>query len=305
MIQPNKSMDDDDQAIQKVFSANGNISRIFTVILISPILIRIAFQLMIHLRLKTRSSTQAATHLRGPPRPLSWSPGTFYGLAVGEASDSDNDDEEALTSRELRHLQQSPSFQAYCHRRGITLSTLEAISSKLRLYKRLKTLDPSSFWLLCKKESLIGYETLDPGISLSIAEYLLTTMMTIAALLGMAYMALTHPSQGQQSTPHNTLLFLWPACISYIALLYLFSWSLARPASGPFFNAWYVDLQWNHTASTKSVVLSNLMEALYVGCTCGVGALVSLGMRLKTGQSVSERIMRVKMVVEKKVRLDR
>jgi hypothetical protein len=220
-----------------------------------------------------------------------------YGLALGETASADDESdaeiEDDLTARELRRLQQSPAFHAFLRNRKLTGRDLESVYSRLRLYKRLKHLHPASFWMLCSPHSLIFFETTAPGLLTLITEYLLSSLINCAAFAAVAWCVWI-----------QTKAWYWVACIAAVCLFCIHTWLQGRPSAGRFLSAWYEDLLWGHAAPVLRVALAQLLETVYLLGTVGTGAVVSLLMRWKTGQSVGEKIAGVKLVVERKVRLD-
>lgn len=222
-----------------------------------------------------------------------------YGLALGETvsndDDSDAEIEDDLTARELRRLQQSPAFHAFLRNRKLTGCDLESVYSRLRLYKRLKHLHPASFWMLCSPHSLIFFESSDPGILTLTTEYIVSSFINCAAFAAIVWCVWI-----------GITALYWISCIAAVWLLCLHTWLQGRPSSGPLLSScWYEDLIWGHPAPALRAALAQMLETVYLIGTLGTGAVVSLLMRWKTGQSVGEKMAGVKLVVEKKVRLDK
>lgn len=279
-----------------------------SIIIIIPIVLRLLAALASNLlkrRCRRSPHRQGAANNRPPnnssvspntPSPY-FSPGTHYGLAVGEAGDdhSDSDTDDDITTRELRRLEQTAAFQLWCRSKGMTLRDLEATSSRLTLYRRLRALHPASFWLLCRADTRTGLETFDPSIALLAVEYIFSTAITVASLGAVVYCAIK---------PVEPIY--WALCAVGVWAGCLRSWMGGRPTAGPAFNVWYSDLEWGHRASSGRCIAASLLEGVYVAGTLGIGAIISLGMRCcgTAGQSVCERIAGVKVVVERRVRLD-
>lgn len=243
------------------------------------------------------ANSKGATDINGW---RTFSPGAHYGLAVGEAGSSDADEaaEDDITCRELRRLQQSPDFQAWCRRRGMTLRDLEATSSRLTLYRRLRTLHPASFWVLCRRDTLTGLETVHPGAVTSVSEHLVSTTLTVTAC-GAAFWAVWHPV-GSGAVPAVWAVAAWAWCVCVA------SWWSGRPAAGPVFEAWYEDVAWGHRAPAWRAALAAVLDAVYAAGTLGLGALLSVTLRCKGPeyQTIGERLVGVRMVLERQVRLD-
>jgi hypothetical protein len=220
-----------------------------------------------------------------------------YGLALGETvsadEDSDAEIEDDVTARELRRLQQSPAFHAFLRNRRLTGRDLEGVYSRIRLYKKLKTLHPASFWMLCSPHSLILFETSEPGIFTLMTEYFLSSLINSAVFAALAWCIWTQAS-----------VVYWGVCIGAVWLCCGHNWLQGRPSAGLLTSTWYEDLIWGHGAPATRAALAQILETVYVLGTVGSGAVVSLLMRWKTGQSVGEKIVGVRLVVEKKVRLD-
>lgn len=220
-----------------------------------------------------------------------------YGLALGETvsadDDSDAEIEDDLTARELRRLQQSPAFHAFLRIRKLTGRDLESIHSRLRLYKRLKHLHPASFWMLCSPHSLVFFESSNPGLLTLITEYISSCIINCAAFAAAAWCVWIQA---------NALY--WVACIVAVWLCCIRNWLQGRPSAGALLSSWYEDLIWGHAAPASHAALAQVLETVYLIGTVGTGAVVSLLMRWKTGQSVCEKIVGVKLVVEKKIKLD-
>jgi hypothetical protein len=222
-----------------------------------------------------------------------------YGLTLAETmsenDDSDNEIEDDLTSRELRRLQQSPAFHAFLQKRKRTgQESEESVYSRLRLYRKLKKLHPESFYMLCSPHSLLFFETSDPGTSTLFLEYLLSSLINLAATAAIGWFVWT---QAPVVYSIACIVAVWIFCIQ-------FSWLKGRPSAGPLFSSWYEDLIWGHAAPAARVAFAQILETVYLIGTVGTGAVVSLLMRWSGGQSVSEKIVGVRLVVEKGVRLD-
>ena len=219
-----------------------------------------------------------------------------YGLALGETlsadDDSDTEIEDDVTSRELRRLQQSPSFHTFLRSRKLTGRDLESIYSRLRLYKRLKTLHPASFWMLCSTHSLIYFQSIEPGFFTLILEYFLSSCINCAAFSALAWCIWTTATSVYWI---SCTIALWSWCIH--------SWLHGRPSAGPLISGWYEDTTWGHGVPAARAALASILETVYLLGTVGSGAVVSLPMRWKTGQSVGEKIVGVKLVLERKVRV--
>jgi hypothetical protein len=243
-------------------------------------------------------------HLQSPAsningRPHSSIPSTpRYGLALGETvtgdDDSDDEIEDDLTARELRHLQQSPAFHAFLRNRKLTGRELEGVYSRLRLYKRLRNLHPASFWMLCSPHSLIFFESTEPGSFTLIVEYILSSLINCTAFAAVSWCIWI------QADIHywiGCLVAVWVCCFHN-------SWLRGRPTGGRLLSSWYEDTTWGHAVPATRAALAQILETVYLLGTVGSGAVVSLLMRWKTGQSVGEKIVGVRLVVEKKIRLD-
>jgi len=267
------------------------IIHVFIIISLAPIVMRLLTTLVPRVFLRRNLKSTGAA-----PAPLvNLCPRTHYGLAVGEAGDVSHDesdsDDEGITARELRRLERSSAFQAWCAARGLSLPNLEDTSSRLNIYRRLRTLHPDSFWLLCRADTRFGFVSIDPGWSVLLLEYVISiTVFAAIGLSGYCSLACVHP-------------FHWIGCAAVVWILCLRYWVNGRPSAGPIFDAWYAELEWGHRASAVRCVTASLLEGMYVVGTLGLGAAVSLYMRCcsTSRQSVGERIAGVKLVVERRV----
>ena len=93
-------------------------------------------------------------------------------------------------------------------------------------------------------------------------------------------------------------------CSIAVSVFWARAWLNGRPCGGSACSVWYEEMKWGHRASAVRAVLANVLEVVYVVGTIGTGAIVSLVMRWKGGQSVGEKIAGVRIVVEKNIRLD-
>lgn len=83
-------------------------------------------------------------------------------------------------------------------------------------------------------------------------------------------------------------------------------WLQNRPSAGPLFSLWYEDIEWGHAVPAWRAVLANVLEVFYVIATLGVGAVVSVFMKVTSEEhrSVGERLAGVQLVQEFKIKLD-
>ena len=264
-----------------------------------------------------------------------------YGLALGEAlptdddNDNDDDDDNDVTARELRRLQQSPEFHQWCRFRRIHTEDLENTEATLKLYKRLRALHPPSFWLLCRQDTLTGFETLDPGKLLSLTEYVTSSLINIG-VFALLFILLLPPLVAPFSESRKEL---WWWVVSSVVFWYFCwrQWMQARPSAGPLYSGWYEDVYWGHKAAVRRVVVAQLLETVFLlGTGVMVGGVISCCLRVFTkphycsstrnndatataiaeeredggacgcggGQSMGERIAGVRLVIERPYRLD-
>lgn len=236
-------------------------------------------------------SSPAATsphhpHDRSQPQSL-----RHFGLAYGEAESGDEDSGDELTQREVRRLQESPQFKEWCRSKGYTPRDLEAKASRLRLYRRLRDLHESSFWLLCRRDTLTALETTNPPVSVLLLEYVASVVHGLLALAAVLYCWKYRPA------PVVLAVLLWAAW-----RLALRQWLAGRPAAASWFDVWFADVQWGHGAGLARALLAVGVELLYVMVTLGVGAVVSAAWRCgPSRQSVGERLAGVRVVQERRV----
>ena len=223
-----------------------------------------------------------------------------YGLALGEAlsegSDDDkDDDDDDLTTRELRKLERSTEFAAWCRQQKLQEKDLESIYCRMRTFQRLRKIHPPSFWLLCRPDTLLTRETQELGTFLSLIEYILSVAINIGILAFLGWCA-------WEKAPQT----YWAACIACAFFFYIRCWVVnGRPTAGPFFSVWYEDVVWGHGVSAVRAVLANVFETFYLAGTFGIGGIASLFLRWRDGQSVGEKLVGIRPVIEKKVRIDR
>jgi hypothetical protein len=89
--------------------------------------------------------------------------------------------------------------------------------------------------------------------------------------------------------------------LSLLAGLPIWAWCHSRSPLQRKHQLWYEDAKSGHAASPTLVLLGWLLEVVYVACSLGIGALVSLVMRCLTPsrQSLGERLAGVRLIVER------
>jgi hypothetical protein len=242
-------------------------------------------------RARRRSPAGPASPPAGPAAP---SPAGrhFFGLGADEAGSSEDEGEE-LTARELRRLEQSSEFAAWCAQGGLSRRDLEASAGRLRLYRRLRALHPASFWQLCRPDSRRGRETFEPAPAAAVGEYFASLLLTLGALGAVWYCVAARPAP---VTAGALLLAAWRGAGA--------QWARGRPAAGRWCGAWCADVEFGHRAQGARALAAALLEAVYVVGTLGAGAAVSAAARARGGQGVGERLAGVRVVRERSVRLD-
>lgn len=88
-----------------------------------------------------------------PPHAILTPPHTHPPANSGEAGSGSESESEggACTVSALRALRASPEFQRYMRARNLAPAVLERTTARLRLYRRLRHLDPAGFRKLCGK----------------------------------------------------------------------------------------------------------------------------------------------------------
>ena len=227
---------------------------------------------------------------------------TSYGLDADEQSASIlyGELDEDLTTRELRKLQKMKSFKEWCVKNKMDSAALQDVFSRVHLYKKLKEIHPSSFWALCSESSLISVDVEDPGVLVSLAEYLLSRLLDASVAYGIYWYASTPSPSG-----------IAKAILSvHVSSLVIRRWMRGRSSGAGMFSAWYetshLSEQYRTTSGMIRVSLASILEDIFVLGTLGIGALISIHGRCfsESKQSIGERIAGVRLIVEKMRRLD-
>lgn len=225
-----------------------------------------------------------------------------YGLDADEQSASvlygELDTVEDLTTRELRKLQKMPSFKQWCVKNKMHSAALQDIFSRLHIYKKLKDIHPASFWALCSESSLVSVDVVEPGVLVSLTEYVVSRVIDCTVAYGLYW--------------HTTS----PSGISKIILavqlysLIIRRWLQGRSSGAGMFSAWYetshLSEQYRTTSGMIRTSLASILEDIFVLGTLGLGALISMYTRCfsESKQSIGERIAGVTLIVETTRRLD-
>ena len=225
-----------------------------------------------------------------------------YGLDADEQSASvlygELDTVEDLTTRELCKLQKMPSFKQWCVKNKIHSDALQDIFSRLHIYKKLKEIHPASFWALCSESSLVSVDVVEPGVLVSLTEYVVSRVIDCTV----AYSLYWHATS--------------PSGISKIVLavqlysLVIRRWLRGRSSGAGMFSAWYetshLSEQYRTTSGMIRTSLASILEDIFVLGTLGLGALISMYTRCfsESKQSIGERIAGVTLIVETTRRLD-
>lgn len=216
----------------------------------------------------------------------------------------DDSDDEDITAKELRKLQNTVEFAKWCSERKMTKSKLQDIFKRDFLYKTLREIHPQSFWQLCRPDTLIAIETKEPGIIEHLVEYIISRGIDVAVIVGTVKLFLT-----VQQLTHLHLaafaLIVWWFCVRH--------WVQGRPSSGRMVSALYETLHADEegadimaTSGVLRVGAASLLEDFFVLGTAGVGIFASVYLRCfsKHHQSVGEMISGCRLVIERRIRLD-
>lgn len=234
-----------------------------------------------------------------------------YGLCADEQSAGvlfrDNDasdrfENEDLTTREVRKLQQMQSFKEWCVRNKMDSAALQDVFSRIHLYKKLKEIHPASFWALCSDSSLKSIDVVDPGMLVSLTEYLLSRLCDIGVAYSVYWYNIHKPSS-MSGVIRAMLVFM-------IYCFVIRHWMHGRSTGSSIFSAWYETSHLSEQYRTSSGIvrtsLACILEDIFVVGTCGIGILVSVYCRCFSAnkQCIGERIAGVRLIVEKTIRLN-
>lgn len=227
---------------------------------------------------------------------------TSYGLDADEQSASVlyGEQDEDLTTKELRKLQKMRLFKEWCVKNKMDTAALQDVFSRVHLYKKLREVHPSSFWALCSESSLVSIDVEDPGVLVSLAEYLLSRLIDASVVYGMYWYA----SIDSPSGISKAILAV------HIYSLVIRRWMRGRSSGAGMFSAWYetshLSEQYRTTSGVIRTSLASILEDLFVVGTLGIGILISIHARCfsESKQSIGERIAGVRLIVEKTRRLD-
>ncbi|KAI3434654.1 hypothetical protein D9Q98_002719 [Chlorella vulgaris] len=237
-----------------------------------------------------------------PPRPAvpAFSPaptgsGKRYGMGYGEAESEEEEWSEGraseVTEDALRHLSQTPEFHAFLKARGMTPADVSTGMSRVRLYRRLRHLDPASFWHLLRPGTRTLYRSRVPSRLLLAAHYLLATSANLAAAAAVGCLYLAAPSLPAAAKAVAATATAWMVATP---------WLQAQPTAGGLMGLWYEEPLWGHAPPRWRCVAASLLETVYVGGSAGIGAAVSLWLRCVSSrrQSVGELLAGVHVVKE-------
>lgn len=92
-----------------------------------------------------------------------------------------------------------------------------------------------------------------------------------------------------------------PWLVPFVTVLPVWAWCHSRSPLKRMYQLWYEEVHLHHLAPPWKVMLAWLVELVYVLCSCGLGALVSLVMRcgLPRHQTFGERLMGIRLIVER------
>uniref|UniRef100_A0A1D1ZUL9 Uncharacterized protein n=1 Tax=Auxenochlorella protothecoides TaxID=3075 RepID=A0A1D1ZUL9_AUXPR len=238
--------------------------------------------------LRPRPSGSAA---RSPAAHTSPSAGNYYGLGPGEAGSGSESESEggACTVSALRALRASPEFQRYMRARNLAPAVLERTTARLRLYRRLRHLDPAGFRKLCGKAPS-SYDSQVPGLPIRLLEALVS--QSVQSLLASAARAAWREG------------WHWPRVVLVVLLsawLVGARWGAGRPVASVLFrDLWYEDVRWEHRAPAWRTMLAASLDTLPNWQAPGAGMLLALGLRCLTasGQTLGERLAGLSLVSE-------
>ncbi|KAL4433892.1 hypothetical protein ABPG75_000333 [Micractinium tetrahymenae] len=239
---------------------------------------------------------QAAAISPGSQRAGGSAGGKVYGLGIGEAESEEEEwggEESELTQACLRRLQQSAEFKAYLKARGLTTADVGAAARRLRLYRRLRRLDPAAFWQLLRPGSRTVFQSRAPSRLVLAVDYLLSSAANLA--VAAAVYGLWRGSSAAVLPPAV-------AAAAAAGLLWMVAaqWLRARPTAGALFGLWYEEKRWGHAAPAWRSTAANLLEAAYILLSAGLGLAVSLCLRCLSArrQGVGEMLLAIHPVQE-------
>jgi hypothetical protein len=246
-----------------------------------------------------------------------------FGLTPTFLNDEEEGEEQQqddITARELKALQQSPEFQAHIQSRGIDLS--KALHSEEQL-KALRHTHPKRFFLLCRSDALLTYSQNNPspstlfinymlGISTSLLLFILLPLLVVitsslspSSITYDDHTNIDHTTQSSNSSSSTSHV---PAAILVIALLLpwftIKNWVQGRPSLAALQSLYYEDLVWGHLAGPFPSILANSIEVVYVVSTLGIGMVISVGLRCWSSrrQSVGEMIAAIRCIQERRIK---
>ena len=224
-----------------------------------------------------------------PTRPPSRGP-SYSGLGPGEAGeDGPLEEDENLTTVELRALRASAEFQRFMRSRHLSAASLERNAARLRLYRQLKELDPDGFRRLVAanprsfRDEVPGAWLL--GLQLVVSQL---TLCLLCLLTGLAWRA------GWTWARTTTLGLAW-------LTLGLGPWSAGKPCASVLFRSlWLTDKRWAVPAPAWRIALAAAVDTLLTLGTLGIGLLPLTWMRCRAAahQTPGELLTRICLIRE-------
>lgn len=236
-----------------------------------------------------------------------------YGLEPQDLAnhlyDSDDGEGENLTMREIRKLQKTPEFRRWCAQKKMSVSQIQDEHTRIFVFKKLKELNPESFWQLCRPDTLVSIDMVPPSSFELVAEYIMSRLIDLSVWFGIGWFVYRHCKNSSYSSllwsPQVVigLVILWKLCIRH--------WISGRPSGGKIFGGWYHDTvylgqQYTTVSGVCRVVVASLVESIFVIGSLGIGILISSLSRLfsEGNQSIGEKIAGISLVMERKIRQD-
>lgn len=215
-------------------------------------------------------------------------------VAYGLLPDSESEEDEDLTSIELRKLINSPEFKSHLHQQGMNSTDVLGIASTLKSFQHLRASNTRAFLSLCRSDSLLTYNTRQPSRFHLSVDYVISLLIIMTTLIAACWVFRTHQSLFVKGM---ALVVLWKASMH--------PWMNGRPSSAvllPQLSLYYEDLVWGHLASGHKSIMANLLEVAYVILTLGVGSIISIVLKCfgPWHQGVGELIAAVRVVEERK-----
>lgn len=240
---------------------------------------------------------------------------------IAQKLDKYEDDMDDVTTIELRRLQESKEFLAWCRRQGMAVRDLELNARRLALYRKLRDIDLETFLSLIKSP-VYSSEIEEISWLEGITEYILSNIVLAFIIICQgSWMSGYGPE-----TLRNTAGLLGILGVFYCIRQWFF---LRRPTCGNLFGMWYISTNLNDNISVDKAVTSNtgpipfsqseqcpdsasgwrimiatLLELSYIVVSLGIGIPISIMMRF-SGDSgtVGERFVGIRAVKERCLRM--